>query len=106
MYFDFISLMNAPSVDVPRPEREFYATANGDTLEGKCDGGELMDEDLYNMPRIQAGMRSRAFENLHLGQQEVRILHHHRTLDEYISKGQARVAAAGGASREEANGRG
>ena len=34
-------------------------------------------------------MRSRAFEDLHLGEQEVRILHHHRTLDEYIERGRA-----------------
>ncbi|MEE8165538.1 MAG: SRPBCC family protein, partial [Myxococcota bacterium] len=87
MYFDFISLMNAPDQDVPRPEREFYRTEDGDTLDGKCDGGNLLDEDLYNLPRIQAGMRSAAFHELHLGTQEVRILHHHKTLEEYLEKG-------------------
>lgn len=89
MYFDFWNLMNAPSVDVPRPEKRFFSTANGDTLAGVCDGGDLIDEDLYNLPRIQAGMNSRAFEDLHLGEQEVRIIHHHRTLDQYIERGQA-----------------
>ncbi len=88
MYFDFISLMNAPGIEVPRPEKEFYSTENGDTLDGKCDGGELLDEDLYNLPRIQAGMRSGAFQDLHLGMQEVRILHHHRTLEGYLEAGQ------------------
>ena len=62
-------------------------TADGDTLAGECDGGELLDEDLYNLPRIQAGMRSAAFESLHLGQQEVRILHHHKTLEGYLERG-------------------
>jgi phenylpropionate dioxygenase-like ring-hydroxylating dioxygenase large terminal subunit len=84
MFFDFISLMNAPDQDVPRPEKQHYRTADGDTLAGRCDGGDLIDEDLYNLPRIQAGMQSAAFRDLHLGTQEVRILHHHRTLEEYL----------------------
>ena len=84
MYFDFINLMNAPAQEIARPEKEHYSTANGDTLDGKCIGGNLLDEDLYNMPRVQRGMNSSAFENLHLGSQEVRILHHHDTLMRYI----------------------
>jgi hypothetical protein len=88
--------MNAPGIDVPRPEKALFSTAAGDTLDGKCDGGELLDEDLYNLPRIQAGMRSAAFQDLHLGRQEVRILHHHKTLEDYIERGQAGERAAGG----------
>jgi hypothetical protein len=84
MLFDFWNLLNAPSQDVPRPETLRFSTANGDTLAGKCEGGELMDEDLYNLPRIQRGMRSSAFRALHLGRQEVRILHHHDTLMKYV----------------------
>jgi phenylpropionate dioxygenase-like ring-hydroxylating dioxygenase large terminal subunit len=84
MYFDFWNLMNAPSQDVPRPEKRFFRTANGDTLAGVCEGGDLLDEDLYNLPRIQRGMNSAAFEALHLGTQEVRILHHHDTLMKYL----------------------
>ena len=84
MYFDFISLLRAPAQDVPRPEKEHYRTADGDTLDGKCEGGELMDEDLYNLPRIQAGMRSRAYKGLHLNTQEIRIRHFHKTLMGYI----------------------
>ena len=84
MYFDFINLMNMPAQDIPRPEKEYYSTANGDTMDGKCEGGNLLDEDLYNLPRVQRGMNSSAFENLHLGSQEVRILHHQDTLMQYI----------------------
>jgi phenylpropionate dioxygenase-like ring-hydroxylating dioxygenase large terminal subunit len=84
MYFDFLSLVRAPAQEIPRPSKQRFRTADGDTLAGKCEGGELMDEDLYNLPRIQAGMRSRAFESLHLGDQEVRIRHFHRTLEEYV----------------------
>lgn len=84
MYFDFINLINAPDQDIPRPEKRFFSSAAGDRLEGQCEGGDLMDEDLYNLPRIQQGLRSRAFESLHLGTQEVRILHFHDTLMRYV----------------------
>jgi phenylpropionate dioxygenase-like ring-hydroxylating dioxygenase large terminal subunit len=84
MYFDFWNLMNTPKQEIPRPEKKLFRTADGDTLAGACEGGELMDEDLYNLPRIQRGMNSAAFEALHLGSQEVRILHHHDTLMRYI----------------------
>jgi phenylpropionate dioxygenase-like ring-hydroxylating dioxygenase large terminal subunit len=80
MYFDFLSLLRAPAQDVPRPQKQRFRTADGDTLAGRCEGGELLDEDLYNLPRIQAGLRSRAFRGLHLGSQEIRIRHFHRTL--------------------------
>ena len=95
MYFDFINLVNAGGRDVPRPKKELYSTANGDTLAGKFTAGNLLDEDLYNLPRIQAGMRSRAFESLLLGRQEVRILHHQRTLEELIARGRARQELGG-----------
>jgi phenylpropionate dioxygenase-like ring-hydroxylating dioxygenase large terminal subunit len=86
MLFDFLSLLNAPGQELPRPEKRHYRVAAGDTLAGECEGGDLLDEDLYNLPRIQAGMRSRAFESLHLGRQEVRILHFHDTLMRYVGE--------------------
>jgi hypothetical protein len=82
MIFDFVSLLNAPAQDLPRPETLHLRP--GETLAGRCEGGELMDEDLYNLPRIQAGMRSAAFRGLHLSTQEVRIRHFHRTLMGYL----------------------
>jgi phenylpropionate dioxygenase-like ring-hydroxylating dioxygenase large terminal subunit len=84
MLFDFVSLLRAPAQDVPRPAKQHFRTADGDTLAGRCEGGDLLDEDLYNLPRIQAGMRSGAFAGLHLGTQEVRIRHHHDTLMRYL----------------------
>jgi hypothetical protein len=86
MFFDFWSLVRTPAQDVPRPERRFFRTRDGDTLAGQCEGGDLLDEDLYNLPRIQAGMRSGAFRGLHLGDQEVRIRHFHRTLEQYLAR--------------------
>jgi phenylpropionate dioxygenase-like ring-hydroxylating dioxygenase large terminal subunit len=87
MIFDFVSLVNAPRQEIPRPDRIFLRAAEGDTLAGKCEGGELMDEDLYNLPRIQRGMRSDGFAQLHLGAQEIRILHFHDTLMRYLDGG-------------------
>jgi hypothetical protein len=84
MIFEFWDLLNAPAQDVPRPQTLHLDAARGDTLTGKCSGGDLMDEDLYNLPRIQRGMNSAAFRALHLSTQEVRILHHHDTLMKYV----------------------
>jgi phenylpropionate dioxygenase-like ring-hydroxylating dioxygenase large terminal subunit len=86
MLFDFVSLVNIPDQDVPRPEKIHLRAADGDTAGGKVEGGELLDEDLYNLPRIQQGMRSAAFRELHLGTQEVRILHFHETLMRYLER--------------------
>jgi phenylpropionate dioxygenase-like ring-hydroxylating dioxygenase large terminal subunit len=86
MFFDFIELVRSPAQDVPRPEKLFFSTANNDSLDGVCNGGDLLDEDLYNLPRIQAGMRSAAFRGLHLNTQEIRIRHHHDTLMAYLER--------------------
>ncbi|MDG2306426.1 MAG: aromatic ring-hydroxylating dioxygenase subunit alpha [Candidatus Binatia bacterium] len=87
MLFDFWNLVNTPDQPVPRPEKLILKEAAGDRFDGRCDGGNLLDEDLYNLPRIQRGMRSRAFRNLHLGAQEIRILHFHDTLMHYLGEG-------------------
>lgn len=84
MYFDFWNLMNAPGQELPRPEKRFYRATDHDTLKGECEGGDLLDEDLRNLPQIQAGMRSSGFDALHLGDQEIRIRHHHATLMGYL----------------------
>ena len=47
-------------------------------------GGDVLNEDMHNLPRIQAGMRSRAYETLVLGDQERRIRHFHDTLSRYL----------------------
>jgi Ring hydroxylating alpha subunit (catalytic domain) len=39
---------------------------------------------MRNLPRIQAGMRSRAYQHLVLGHQERRIRHFHDTLMETL----------------------
>jgi len=83
MYFDFVSLVRMPAHTVPRPDRERYRVEDGVSL-AHIPGGNVLDEDLYNLPRIQAGMRSAAFAGLHLSTQEIRIRHFHHTLMRYI----------------------
>ena len=86
MFFDFVNLVNTPRQEVPRPDKVFLRESDGDRVGDLCEGGNVLDEDLYNLPRIQAGMRSGAFQNLHLGRQEVRILHFHETLMRYLGR--------------------
>jgi phenylpropionate dioxygenase-like ring-hydroxylating dioxygenase large terminal subunit len=83
MYFDFLNLVRAPAHRIPRPEREHLRVEDGASL-AHIPGGNVIDEDMFNLPRIQAGMRSRAFRELHLGTQEVRIRHFHRVLSGYV----------------------
>lgn len=81
MYFDFLNLVRMPAHPLPRPKKEFHRLGDGAPVSlAHIPGGNVLDEDLYNLPRIQAGMRSRGFEFLHLSAQEVRIRHFHATL--------------------------
>ena len=84
MLFDFWNLLRAPAADVPRPVHQHHVLTDDLALEPVGGGGELMAQDFYNLPRIQRGMNSSGFEGLHLGDQEIRIRHFHRTLDGYL----------------------
>ncbi len=86
MYFDFWNLLNTPNQDVKRPRHEARSAVKGGDL-SHIPGGEILEEDMYNLPRIQSGMQSDAFESLHLGIQEVRIRHFHRVLMSYLDGG-------------------
>jgi phenylpropionate dioxygenase-like ring-hydroxylating dioxygenase large terminal subunit len=79
MLFDFQDYLRWPATLGPR-ERPAHRTdvASGTSL------GIVLDQDLWNLPRVQAGMRSRAFEHLLLNRQERRIRHFHRVLDGYL----------------------
>lgn len=46
--------------------------------------GQVLDQDAYNLPTVQLGMRSDAFKGLWLSDQELRIRHFHKVLDDYI----------------------
>jgi phenylpropionate dioxygenase-like ring-hydroxylating dioxygenase large terminal subunit len=86
MFFDFWDLLRAPAQAVRRPPHRHVVRTGDLTRERVSGGGKLLGQDLYNLPRIQAGMRSRGYTGLHLGDQEVRIRHFHRTLDGYLAR--------------------
>ncbi|MCH6561431.1 MAG: aromatic ring-hydroxylating dioxygenase subunit alpha [Myxococcales bacterium] len=85
MFFDFYNLLRAPNTDIARPPHEQHKSSEYSL--SVIPGGDVLDEDMYNLPRVQAGMSSHSYEGLFLGSQELRIRHFHRTLDGYIEKG-------------------
>lgn len=46
--------------------------------------GLVLDQDAANLPGVQAGMHSVAFEGLWIGAQELRIRHFHKVIDDYV----------------------
>ncbi len=48
--------------------------------------GRVLDQDAANLPRVQAGMHSAAFEGLWLGKQETRIRHFHKVIADYFGR--------------------
>jgi phenylpropionate dioxygenase-like ring-hydroxylating dioxygenase large terminal subunit len=84
MYFDFFNLLRAPAAQIPRPDHRELVCSDELVLEPVGGGGELLAQDTYNLPRIQRGMHSSGFRGLHLGDQELRIRHFHRVLEQYV----------------------
>ena len=82
MLFDFWNMLRAPGVDVPRPPHEQYPA--GTYALATIPGGDVLDQDVANLPGIQAGMRSAGYRGLFLSHQERRIRHFHRTLEGYL----------------------
>lgn len=46
--------------------------------------GQVLDQDAFNLPTVQKGMQSSAFKGLWLGDQELRIRHFHKVIDDYV----------------------
>jgi phenylpropionate dioxygenase-like ring-hydroxylating dioxygenase large terminal subunit len=60
-----------------RPAHQHFAFGKGSL-------GTVTDQDMYNLARVQQGMRSSGFEGLVTGDQELLIHHMHRMLDTYV----------------------
>ena len=67
-----------------RPAHQYFVATEDFRLDDVYPGGEVMDEDLLNLPHVQAGMNSSAFKQLHLNEQKIRILHFQGTLMQYL----------------------
>jgi phenylpropionate dioxygenase-like ring-hydroxylating dioxygenase large terminal subunit len=46
--------------------------------------GLVLDQDAQNLPGVQAGMHSKGFRGLWIGEQELRIRHFHKVIDDYV----------------------
>ena len=46
--------------------------------------GQVLDQDAFNLPTVQTGMQSDFYPGLWIGDQELRIRHFHKVLDEYL----------------------
>lgn len=53
---------------------------------GETSLGLVINQDAYNLPFVQKGMNSAGYEGLWLGDQELRIRHFHKTLEDYLEK--------------------
>jgi len=49
--------------------------------------GQVLDQDAFNLPTVQKGMQSDAFKGLWIGEQELRLRHFHKVIDDYIAAG-------------------
>ena len=79
MYFDLLIFRRLPRGKAPR-ERAPHVHAR----HGEISLGEVVDQDAQAMPSVQRGMHSDGFSGLWLSEQELRIRHFHKTLDDYI----------------------
>lgn len=83
MLFDFWNLVRAPREEIPRPAHEEGRVEDGYSL-AHVPGGDVLDEDMTNLPRVQEGMHAAGFRELVLGDQEIRIRHFHDVLMGYV----------------------
>ena len=78
MYFDIQSYARLPAdTDVPRPIHTQHK-------HGDISLGLVMDQDSYNLPRVQKGMNSRAYKGLLINYRERRIRHMNKVIDDYL----------------------
>ena len=78
MYFDIQSYARLPAgTEPPRPVHTHHK-------HGDISLGLVMDQDSYNLPRVQKGMNSRAYQGLLINYRERRIRHMNKTIDDYL----------------------
>lgn len=79
MFFDVQTYELVPDGE-EWPERPEHAQFK----HGEKSIGQVLDQDAYNLPTVQKGMMSRGFRNLWMGDQELRIRHFHKVIDDYV----------------------
>lgn len=79
MYFDINTYALVPDGE-EAPERPEHQTFKY----GDKSFGLVIDQDSNNLPAVQRGMNSAGYRGLWLSEQELRIRHFHKVLDDYI----------------------
>lgn len=82
MYFDIMNFTMIPKGE-DKPDRPTLQK----TVHGKDSLGLVVDQDAFNLPRVQRGMHSRGFnKGLWIPFQERRIRHFHKTISDYVGE--------------------
>ncbi len=79
MYYDLQNYVRIPEGAEP-PPRPVHTTHK----HGEISLGLGLDQDSYNLPRVQKGMNSRSFKGLLINYRERRIRHMHKVIDDYL----------------------
>ncbi|MBT7333477.1 MAG: aromatic ring-hydroxylating dioxygenase subunit alpha [Gammaproteobacteria bacterium] len=93
-YYDFF-IMSNPAPGEPRNERpphKIHRHAPGSNYSDVFDGtfepilANVLAQDGSNMPTMQAGVASDSFKGMLLSDQEIRLRHFHKIVDDFIAK--------------------
>ena len=92
-YYDFFILAHLPpgSPKPERPEHHIHRHVDGidyiEAFEGTFDPvfAKVLSEDGSNMTTMQDGVKSDSFKGMILGDQEIRIRHFHKIVDDFLS---------------------
>ncbi|NJN51808.1 MAG: aromatic ring-hydroxylating dioxygenase subunit alpha [Gammaproteobacteria bacterium] len=87
MYFDLqnYALVGDGQTPPPRPVHRRFK-------HGEESIGEVLDQDASNLPMVQKGMNSSGYRGLWISNQELRVRHFHKTLDDYLYRDSLRWA--------------
>ena len=70
----------------PKKGQNLPAPVHEQFKHGEQSMGLVLDQDSVNLPHVQAGMNSSAYEGLWISNQERRIRHMHKTLMDYVGE--------------------
>ncbi len=80
MYFDYF-MFQLPGNEFDK--EDYKPPIHKSYKHGETSLGLVINQDAYNLPHVQDGMKSEGFQGLWIGDQEIRIRHFHKTMDDY-----------------------
>lgn len=86
MLYD-IWIFELPDAEKDDRNREYRRPRHQYFRHGDKSIGLVLDQDAFNLPNVQKGMHSAGFQGLWIGDQELRIRHFHKVIDDYLAKG-------------------